>query len=200
MEHPRTVSHRTKGLEELTGIQYFIRELRYHEFSRQSIGVILVILFAVVAEPTLYLFILGCLFVLDGLLTRLYASGFVLKNKELSTTGPYAYVRHPLYTGNILILIGMSFATGFLWAFVISTIFFWFYYPPAIEYEDRKLKSLFPETWDSWAKQTPALMPKLKFNSLNLTRWSWEKSLKENYEPAIFAFVLFWLILLANKL
>jgi hypothetical protein len=140
------------------------------------------------------------LFVLDGLLTRLYASGFVLKNKELSTTGPYAYVRHPLYTGNILILIGMSFATGFLWAFVISTIFFWFYYPPAIEYEDRKLKSLFPETWDSWAKQTPALMPKLTFNSLNLTRWSWEKSLKKNYEPAIFVFVLFWLILLANKL
>ena len=102
--------------------------------------------------------------------------------------------------GISLILIGMSFATGFLWAFVISTIFFWFYYPPAIEYEDRKLKSLFPETWDSWAKQTPALMPKLKFNSLNLTRWSWEKSLKENYEPAIFVFVLFWLILLANKL
>ncbi|MCK5903867.1 MAG: isoprenylcysteine carboxylmethyltransferase family protein, partial [Gammaproteobacteria bacterium] len=87
-----------------------MRELRYHEFSRQSIGVILVILFTVVAEPTLYLFILGCLFVLDGLLTRLYASGFVLKNKELSTTGPYAYVRHPLYTGNIFILIGMSFA------------------------------------------------------------------------------------------
>ena len=200
MGNPKTVSNRTKGLEELTGIQYFIRELRYHEFSRQSIGVILVILFTVVAEPTLYLFILGCLFVLDGLLTRLYASGFVLKNKELSTTGPYAYVRHPLYTGNIFILIGMSFATGFLWAFVISTIFFWFYYPPAIEYEDRKLKSLFPETWDSWAKQTPALMPKLKFNSLNLTRLSWEKSLKENYEPAIFVFVLFWLILLANKL
>ena len=90
MGNPKTVSNRTKGLEELTGIQYFIRELRYHEFSRQSIGVILVILFAVVAEPTLCLFILGCLFVLDGLLTRLYASGFVLKNKELSTTGPYA--------------------------------------------------------------------------------------------------------------
>jgi hypothetical protein len=94
----------------------------------------------------------------------------------------------------------MSVATGFLWAFVISMIFFWFYYPPAIEYEDRKLKSLFPETWDSWAKQTPALMPKLTFNSLNLTQWSWEKSLKKNYEPAIFVFVLFWLILLANTL
>ena len=200
MEHPRTVSHRTEGLKELTGIQYFIRELRYHEFSRQCIGVVLVVLFAAFAEPTLYLFILGCLLVLDGLLIRLYASGFVLKNKELSTSGPYAYVRHPLYTGNILILIGMSFVTGFISAFVISIIFFWFYYPPAIEYEDRKLKSLFPETWDSWSQQTPALMPNFKFNRLNLTQWSWEKSLKKNYEPVIFVFVLFWLILLASRL
>tara|TARA_Y100000588_G_scaffold365314_1_gene429810 strand:- start:3855 stop:4439 length:585 start_codon:yes stop_codon:yes gene_type:complete len=194
------VSQRTKELEELSGIQHFIRELRYHEFSRQGIGVILVVVFAVLSQPTLYFFILGCLLVLDGLLIRLYASGFVYKNKELSTSGPYAYVRHPLYTGNILILIGISFAAGSISALVISIIFFWFYYPAAIEYEDRKLKSLFPDSWDSWSQQTPALMPKFKFNRLNLAEWSWEKSLKKNYEPVIFAFVLFWLIFLANRL
>jgi isoprenylcysteine carboxyl methyltransferase (ICMT) family protein YpbQ len=194
------VSQRTKELEELSGIQHFIRELRYHEFSRQGIGVILVVVFAVLSQPTLYFFILGCLLVLDGLLIRLYASGFVYKNKELSTSGPYAYVRHPLYTGNILILIGISFAAGSISALVISIIFFWFYYPAAIEYEDRKLKLLFPDSWDSWSQQTPALMPKFKFNRLNLAEWSWEKSLKKNYEPVIFAFVLFWLIFLANRL
>ena len=194
------MSQRTKELEELSGIQHFIRELRYHEFSRQGIGVILVVVFAVLSQPTLYFFILGCLLVLDGLLIRLYASGFVYKNKELSTSGPYAYVRHPLYTGNILILIGISFAAGSISALVISIIFFWFFYPAAIEYEDRKLKSLFPDSWDSWSQQTPALMPKFKFNRLNLAEWSWEKSLKKNYEPVIFAFVLFWLIFLANRL
>ena len=194
------MSQRTKELEELSGIQHFIRELRYHEFSRQGIGVILVVVFAVLSQPTLYFFILGCLLVLDGLLIRLYASGFVYKNKELSTSGPYAYVRHPLYTGNILILIGISFAAGSISALVISIIFFWFYYPAAIEYEDRKLKSLFPDSWDSWSQQTPALVPKFKFNRLNLAEWSWEKSLKKNYEPVIFAFVLLWLIFLANRL
>ena len=194
------MSQRTKELEELSGIQHFIRELRYHEFSRQGIGVILVVVFAVLSQPTLYFFILGCLLVLDGLLIRLYASGFVYKNKELSTSGPYAYVRHPLYTGNILILIGISLASGCISAFVISIIFFWFYYPAAIEYEDRKLKSLFPDSWDCWSQQTPALVPKFKFNRLNLAEWSWEKSLKKNYEPVIFAFVLLWLIFLANRL
>ena len=194
------MSQSTKELEELSGIQHIIRELRYHEFSRQGIGVILVVVFAVLSQPTLYFFIVGCLFVLDGLLIRLYASGFVYKNKELSTSGPYAYVRHPLYTGNILILIGISLASGCISAFVISIIFFWFYYPAAIEYEDRKLKSLFPDSWDSWSQQTPALVPKFKFNRLNLAEWSWEKSLKKNYEPVIFAFVLLWLIFLANRL
>ena len=37
MENPRAVSNRTKELEKLSGIQYFIRELRYHEFSRHNI-------------------------------------------------------------------------------------------------------------------------------------------------------------------
>ena len=75
--------------------------------------------------------------ILLGLANRMYASGFVLKNKELSTTGPYAFVRHPLYTGNIMILIGLCLINGFFWSFVTAFIFLLFYYPTAIEYEDR---------------------------------------------------------------
>tara|TARA_B100000470_G_scaffold11288_1_gene7812 strand:+ start:262 stop:663 length:402 start_codon:yes stop_codon:yes gene_type:complete len=132
----------------------------------------------------------------------MYASGFVLKNKELSTTGPYAFVRHPLYTGNIIILFGLCGVNGSLWSLITAVIFFWFYYPPAIEYEDRKLKSLFPETWENWANKTPALVPKLKgiFNQqLDLKRWSLKKSLITNYEPVIVIYVLTWLVIIWNR-
>ena len=140
------MSHRTDDLPKLSGLSHLIRELRYHEFSRQSIGIILVSIFCYFAEPLLFhlSIILSPLSVIFfGLITRMYASGFVLKNKELSTTGPYAFVRHPLYTGNIIILFGLCGVNGSLWSLITAVIFFWFYYPPAIEYEDRKLKSLF---------------------------------------------------------
>ena len=138
----------------------------------------------------------------------MYASGFVLKNKELSTTGPYAFMRHPLYTGNIMILIGLCLINGFFWSFITAFIFLWFYYQTAIEYEDRKLKSLFPDTWEKWASITPALVPKMDlkstingkiFSRLDLRSWSLKKSLVTNYEPVIVVYVLTWLIILSQR-
>ena len=200
------MSHRTDDLPKLSGLSHLIRELRYHEFSRQGIGIILVSIFCYFADPypsvpLQHYFALS--FIILGLITRMYASGFVLKNKQLSTTGPYAFMRHPLYTGNIIILFGLCGVNGSLWSLMTAIIFFWFYYPPAIEYEDRKLKSLFPETWENWANKTPALIPKLNqgtFNQqLDLKRWSLKKSLITNYEPVIVIYVLTWLVIIMNR-
>ena len=201
------MSNRTNDLPKLSGIKHLIREMRYHEFSRQSIGIILVSVFCF--ETSSYSIIpyasnFAISIILLGLATRMYASGFVLKNKELSTTGPYAFVRHPLYTGNIMILIGLCLINGFFWSFVTAFIFLWFYYPTAIEYEDRKLKSLFPDTWGEWASMTPALMPKMDLNGkifsrLDLRSWSLKKSLVANYEPVIVVYVLVWVFIVLQR-
>lgn len=201
------MSNRTNDLPKLSGIKHLIREMRYHEFSRQSIGIILVSVFCFETSsnsiiPYASNFAIGI--ILLGLATRMYASGFVLKNKELSTTGPYAFVRHPLYTGNIMILIGLCLINGFFWSFVTAFIFLWFYYPTAIEYEDRKLKSLFPDTWEEWASMTPALMPKMDLNGkifsrLDLRSWSLKKSLVANYEPVIVVYVLVWVFIVLQR-
>ena len=201
------MSNRTNDLPKLSGIKHLIREMRYHEFSRQSIGIILVSVFCF--ETSSYSIIpyasnFAISIILLGLATRMYASGFVLKNKELSTTGPYAFMRHPLYTGNIMILIGLCLINGFFWSFVTAFIFLWFYYPTAIEYEDRKLKSLFSDTWEEWASMTPALMPKMDLNGkifsrLDLRSWSLKKSLVANYEPVIVVYVLVWVFIVLQR-
>ena len=201
------MSNRTNDLPKLSGIKYLIREMRYHEFSRQSIGIILVSVFCLETSSNSiipYASNFAISLILLGLATRMYASGFVLKNKELSTTGPYAFVRHPLYTGNIMILIGLCLINGFFWSFVTAFIFLWFYYPTAIEYEDRKLKSLFPDTWEEWASMTPALMPKMDLNGkifsrLDLRSWSLKKSLIANYEPVIVVYVLVWVFIVLQR-
>ena len=193
------MSHRTEELKKLSGLSHLIRELRYHEFSRQGIGILLVSVFGYFAQQPSFPFQIEFaeIIIILGLIIRMYASGFVLKNKELSTTGPYAYVRHPLYTGNILVLTGMAIINGQLWASLIALSFFWFYYPAAIEYEDRKLKELFPGSWEKWANKTPALTITFqKMHPLELINWSWRKSLINNYEPVIVVYVLIWLSIL----
>ena len=201
------MSNRTNDLPKLSGIKHLIREMRYHEFSRQSIGIILVSVFCLETSSNSiipYASNFAISLILLGLATRMYASGFVLKNKELSTTGPYAFMRHPLYTGNIMILIGLCLINGFFWSFLTAFIFLWFYYPTAIEYEDRKLKSLFPDTWEEWASMTPALMPKMDLNGkifsrLDLRSWSLKKSLVANYEPVIVVYVLIWVFIVLQR-
>lgn len=201
------MSNRTNDLPKLSGIKHLIREMRYHEFSRQSIGIILVSVFCLETSSNSiipYASNFAISLILLGLAIRMYASGFVLKNKELSTTGPYAFVRHPLYTGNIMILIGLCLINGFFWSFLTAFIFLWFYYPTAIEYEDRKLKSLFPDTWEEWASITPALMPKMDLNGkifsrLDLRSWSLKKSLVANYEPVIVVYVLVWVFIVLQR-
>jgi uncharacterized membrane protein len=108
-------------------------------------------------------------------------------------------VRHPLYTGNLLLLIGFTFASGQWWALLVSAFFWWFYYPPAIEYEDRKLHRIFGADWQSWSESVPAVIP----SSIRLkggSDWSFQTSLKQNSEPIIVVFILIWLIYIAFQL
>jgi hypothetical protein len=186
------MGHRTKELPPVTGLAGAFRELRYHEVSRQGIGLLLMPLYALLARPIEPLFVLGVAVSVLGAVVRLYASGFIVKNQQLATEGPYSLVRHPLYTGNLLLLTGFTLANGLWWALLLSAWFWWFYYPPAIEYEDRKLRRIFGDHCAQWQRKTPAVVPR----SLVPVRggsWSLRTSLSRNVEPLVLAYSFFWL-------
>lgn len=175
--------------------------MRYHEASRQIIGLLLSVFFAAIAQPIPWALYLATVFVVLGVVVRLWASGFIMKNKELATNGPYALVRHPLYVGNILIVYAFAGASGIWWTFVIATAFFVFYYPPAIEYEDRKLAAIFGDAWQEFAKHTPALLPTLGGRQRDLGgHWSFKTSMTANLEPIIAVFLLACLLFIYTRL
>jgi protein-S-isoprenylcysteine O-methyltransferase Ste14 len=185
------MSHRTEDLETLTGLPHIVRELRYNEVARQSLAVILILVYALTSRPEPVTAAIGMTAAIIGMLIRLYASGHIMKNRELAHTGPYAVVRHPLYTGNILLVTGFALANVSFWAIPLALFFFWFYYPTAIEYEDRKLRGIFGQQWQDWAATTPALMPQLsKLAGMRSGEWSLAKSLRKNGEILITVFVL----------
>jgi protein-S-isoprenylcysteine O-methyltransferase Ste14 len=186
------MSHRTADLPPLTGIAHVIRELRYHEAARQALAVVLVLLYAVTAAPIPLLVAIGLPIGLLGALVRLYASGFIVKNQELATDGAYRFVRHPLYTGNILLVTGFAIAGSRWWGIPLAVFFFWFYYPTAIEYEDRKLHRIFGTAWEQWSARTPALMPRFDGSSSDTTgHRSWTLAVSNKHGELVFvAFAL----------
>jgi isoprenylcysteine carboxyl methyltransferase (ICMT) family protein YpbQ len=173
-----------------------INNIRNNEASRQMLAFIIIALSSLAAYPNPEHLILGTLLISLGSIIRLLASGAIIKNKILCTGGLYQLMRHPLYSGNILVLFGfIAFTNSFIWL-TLLLVFLLFYYPPAIRYEDAKLSTLFGEAWSSWSKQTPALLPR-RFSTVGLTKnWSIHKSLVHNGEPVIVGYILIWLYVL----
>ena len=192
---------RTDSMPEAHGLNKLIRPLRYHEASRQWFAVLFVLLVSLVGQPTRELLIAGGIVALLGALIRLWASGHVKKNKVLATDGPYAYVRHPLYVGNILLLLGFSIASNLWWAYLLMAFLIYFYYPPAISYEDQKLHKHFGKEWETWSKDIHALIPSFSGKSGSTSSdWSFKQSLFQNLEPVIVLYLVWCMYMLYTKI
>ena len=188
---------RADQFSDVHGIAKLILKLRYHEQSRQWFAVFFVLLVSLLGSTTDLLFIIGTAVATVGAAIRLWASGHVKKNRVLATDGPYAYVRHPLYVGNILLLLGFSIASNLWWSYVLMAFLLWFYYPPAISYEDNKLKNIFGEQWENWSKDIHALIPSFKNKAGSASSdWSLKQSLMQNGEPVIIVYLIWCLYLL----
>jgi protein-S-isoprenylcysteine O-methyltransferase Ste14 len=127
---------------------------------RVPLGFVFAVLFLWLARPTVLFLLVSLALVVPGLLLRGYASGYVKKNAELTTTGPYAHTRNPLYLGSILIAFGFALAARSLWIATILIVLFAVIYIPVIRSEEDYLRSTFPE-FDTYAASVPRLLPRL---------------------------------------
>ena len=196
------MSHRTEDLPPLTGVAHGLRELRYHEGARQVLAVALIVLYAATAAPLPLLAAVGLALALAGAVVRLYASGFIVKNQELATDGAVSVRAPPALHGQHLARVGFALAGSRWWGMPLALLFFWFYYPTAIEYEDRKLRRIFGPVWEEWAARTPALLPRVggsRPTQPGDRHWSFAVSNQRNGELVLVVFsiavciaVAFW--------
>jgi protein-S-isoprenylcysteine O-methyltransferase Ste14 len=128
-------------------------------------------------------------FVLAGLLVRTWAAGTLRKQQQLATTGPYALVRHPLYFGSFLLMVGFG-------TLVQDPISLWVVAGPvavlywlAIRSEERKLAKLFPHEWQAYASHTPRFIP-YRPQAVQFQNWSLAQWLKNSEHRAWFGAAL----------
>lgn len=81
---------------------------------------------------------------------------------ELIRTGPYAWVRHPIYTS----MLGMVLATGFCWTwwpmFLAAVVVFVAGTELRVRAEDKLLAERFGEAFAGYRKSVPAFIPFLR--------------------------------------
>ncbi len=76
---------------------------------------------------------------------------------ELVTTGPYALVRHPIYTGILFALFGTVLAGGML--ALLFFVFFCPYFLYAMWTEDRLMTGQFPGEYAEYKRRTKLVIP-----------------------------------------
>jgi protein-S-isoprenylcysteine O-methyltransferase Ste14 len=79
------------------------------------------------------------------------------QDPELVTTGPYSYVRHPIYTGMLLAMLGSALATNLLWLVILICLGAYFIYS-ALQEQKIMLKE-FPDAYPAYMKRTKMLIP-----------------------------------------
>jgi protein-S-isoprenylcysteine O-methyltransferase Ste14 len=143
---------------------------------RVPLGFVFAAIFLWLARPTWQSMLGSLLLVLPGLWLRGYAAGYVRKNAELTTTGPYAHTRNPLYLGSMAIAFGFAAASGRWVIFLALAALFLAIYLPTILSEEEFLRSHFPG-FDSYAAKVPRLLPRLTPAATGGTKGSFSKPL-----------------------
>jgi protein-S-isoprenylcysteine O-methyltransferase Ste14 len=76
---------------------------------------------------------------------------------ELVTTGPYRYVRHPIYSGMLLAILGSALATGRVWLVLFVAMAIYCVY--SARTEEGLMLQQFPEEYTRYKKRTKAIIP-----------------------------------------
>lgn len=121
-------------------------------------GFILVGAFAWLSRPGQASLIAGMAVAILGLLLRGWAAGHLRKNMNLAESGPYAWVRNPLYLGTSLVAAGLVIASRRWELALIFAAVFLLVYLPVIELEEQHLRKLFPE-YATYASRVHKLLP-----------------------------------------
>ncbi len=108
--------------------------------------------------------------VLGGLGLRSWAAGVCRKGAELTTRGPYQLMRHPLYVGSFLLMIGFC-------TLIDDPENVWFVLGPlsalyllGVGSEEQTLAGRFGEDWRRYAESTPRFIPR-RIYSQEMRHW-----------------------------
>jgi len=115
-----------------------------------------------IAKPTPIGFAVGMCLVVLGQVVRIWAAGYIHKETEVTTGGPYAYVRNPLYVGSFLISAGFAAMCGHWLAWLLLAAQYGFVYHLTVLSEERHLEETLGEPYRRYREAVPRWLPSVR--------------------------------------
>jgi hypothetical protein len=104
------------------------------------------------ARPTGGSVALGGALALAGEMIRIWAAGHLEKGQEVTQSGPYRLMRHPLYAGSAIIALGGAVASARVSAMVIIAVYMIATIGSAIRHEEASMRAAFGHEYDAYAR------------------------------------------------
>lgn len=79
--------------------------------------------------------------------------------KVLTTSGPYAFVRNPIYIGNTIILLGLTVMSELLWFIPVTLIWAGVVYAFVVRYEEAHLLNKYGAAYATYLDRVPRWIP-----------------------------------------
>ncbi len=123
---------------------------------RVTLGFVCGVLVFVLAQPTARSLAIGLPIALAGEAIRIWAAGHLHKSREVTVSGPYRWIPHPLYVGSSIMGVGLAFVcadrvvTALIAAYLITTL------TAAIRSEEAFLRRTFGDEYDLYRRGVEA--------------------------------------------
>jgi protein-S-isoprenylcysteine O-methyltransferase Ste14 len=111
---------------------------------------------------------IGAALVVSGLAIRMWGVRHIgtisrtraIRQGPLITSGPYAFVRNPLYVGNGLMWTGFVLASKLLWMLPVAGIVFAVEYSAIAAWEEARLRAHYGAEYDAYARVVGRWIPR----------------------------------------
>jgi len=123
--------------------------------------------------------ICGLAMIILGEILRIWATGHLEKNKNLTTSGPYGYIKNPMYAGSFIILMGFNMLAinpYILYIILVELVAFMLVYiPTKRRIESTRLIDKFGTAYEDYDKNVPDYIPRqlTAYKSGAPKTWTW---------------------------
>jgi protein-S-isoprenylcysteine O-methyltransferase Ste14 len=149
------------------------------------------------ARPSPKSIVAGAVVGAIGLWIRARAAGHLHKQEVLTTAGPYAYTRNPLYLGSFILAIGAAIAAHSWPSALILFCYFALFYSFVMRREERELYQHHGDAFREYARAVPLFLPRMspaKLSSSTAALFSFAQYKNNSEYRAAIGFLLLLLV------